>query len=228
MFHCAFLRTGYQPAAFSFFLRLRNSQISQSLSGIAQCAGLEPTMPLQTDRIATGSNAIMGTLQIGKTHSIQKVLSKRNQKLRVSFQNWFRCTSYSQPFCCTFLFLTYIVPKNTYDRPYIFHKFGNEEERNWTSIVYHVGTDLQSAATPPIVAASPELHIPSGILGDMQAPASLVRDWQTDFFVLSDASTGGFMVKNVWSLPVTGAICVAGWFSRSPPDLVTVLYPAFR
>ena len=76
----------------------------------------------------------------------------------MSCQNWFRCTSYYQPFCCTFLFLTYIVPKNTYDRPYIFHKFGNGEERNWTSIVYHMGTDLQSAATPPIVAASPELE----------------------------------------------------------------------
>ena len=71
------------------------------------------------DRLATGSNTIMGTLQIGKTHSIQKVLSKRNKKLRVSCQNWFRCTSYYQPFCCTFLFLTYIVPKNIYDRPYI-------------------------------------------------------------------------------------------------------------
>jgi hypothetical protein len=49
-----------------------------------------------------------------------------------------------------------------------------------------MGTDLQSAATPPIVAASPELHIPYGILGDMQAPAILVRDWRTDFNVFSD------------------------------------------
>lgn len=42
--------------------------------------------------------------------------------------------------------------------------FAHGEERNWTSNVYHLGTDLQSAATPPIVAASPEcadtsLHI---------------------------------------------------------------------
>lgn len=42
--------------------------------------------------------------------------------------------------------------------------FAHGEERNWTSNVYHLGTDLQSAATPPIVAASPKcadtsLHI---------------------------------------------------------------------
>lgn len=65
-----------------------------------------------------------------------------------------------------------------------------------------MGTDLQSAATPPIVAASPELHIPYGILGDMQAPASLVRDWRTDFNVFSDYHHG----KEVkWLLPITAA-----------------------
>ena len=32
----------------------------------------------------------------------------------------------------------------------------NGWERNWTSIVYHVGTDLQSAVTPPIVTAHPQ------------------------------------------------------------------------
>ena len=31
----------------------------------------------------------------------------------------------------------------------------NEREWNRTTIVYHEGTDLQSAATPPIVAALP-------------------------------------------------------------------------
>lgn len=35
------------------------------------------------------------------------------------------------------------------------HSTTRGEERNWTSIVYHSGTDLQSVATPPIVAASP-------------------------------------------------------------------------
>ena len=35
-----------------------------------------------------------------------------------------------------------------------------------------MGTDLQSAAEQPISASSPELHMPFGVLGDMQAPDS--------------------------------------------------------
>ena len=119
----------------------------------------------------------------------------------MSCQNWFRCTSYYQPFCCTFLFLTYIVPKNIYDRPYILNfgmgKRGIEPPMftAWERI-YSPPQHLQSLPLPQNwntrnrTRDSPDisrklyhwamfqncicqLH---DVLGDMQAPASLYVD----------------------------------------------------
>ena len=42
---------------------------------------------------------------------------------------------------------------------YLYPISANGRKRNRTSIVYHVGTDLQSAATPPIVAVRPEFSL---------------------------------------------------------------------
>lgn len=68
--------------------------------------------------------------------------------------------------CLPAVYLTCTFTKHLVPLPYLTLYFisANGEERNWTSSVYHVGTDLQSAATPPIVAASPKcadtsLHI---------------------------------------------------------------------